>query len=221
AGEDAAVIAPAGVRRGAAAAGVGRVDDVVVDERGAVEEFDDGGKSNGAAAGVACVTCGKEEQSGTQALAAATEKIAGDFGNRRKGGGALSRQFLFDQHEVVPDEIKDLPNCQQRDGLPPDLRRTRACVERNSIAFERMAVKRACVGCGSASRRRIAAIHGHGLVAALQARSTSEKTAEICGGRGGDFFCGQVSHSGDGLCYFGEVGGLVALAAEALRREKW
>ena len=43
AGEDAAMIAPAGVGGGAAAAGVGAVDDVVVNQSGAVEEFDDGG----------------------------------------------------------------------------------------------------------------------------------------------------------------------------------
>ena len=52
AGENAAVIAPAGIRGGPAAAGVGAVDDVVVDQRGAVQQFDDGGEANGAAAGV-------------------------------------------------------------------------------------------------------------------------------------------------------------------------
>jgi len=43
AGENAAMIAPAGVGGGAAAAGVGAVDDVVVDQSGTVEEFDYGG----------------------------------------------------------------------------------------------------------------------------------------------------------------------------------
>jgi hypothetical protein len=42
AGEDAAVIAPAGISGRAAAASVGAVDDVVVNESGAVKEFDYG-----------------------------------------------------------------------------------------------------------------------------------------------------------------------------------
>ena len=46
---------------------------------------------------------------------------------------ALCRvKFLFDEDEIVADEIEDLLNRQQRDGLPPDLRRTWACVERDS-----------------------------------------------------------------------------------------
>src|ERR1700674_5815100 len=40
AGEDAAMIAPAGIGGRAAAASVGAVDDIVVNESGAVEEFD-------------------------------------------------------------------------------------------------------------------------------------------------------------------------------------
>jgi len=57
AGENAAMIAPAGVGGGAAAAGVGAVDDVVVDQSGTVEEFDYGGKFDGAA-GVAFASGG-------------------------------------------------------------------------------------------------------------------------------------------------------------------
>ena len=49
AGEDAAMIAPAGVGGGTAAASVGTVDDVVVNESGAVKEFDDGGEFDSAA----------------------------------------------------------------------------------------------------------------------------------------------------------------------------
>jgi hypothetical protein len=44
------MIAPAGIGGGAAAARVGTVNDIVVDERGAVEEFDNGGEADGAGA---------------------------------------------------------------------------------------------------------------------------------------------------------------------------
>jgi hypothetical protein len=43
------MIAPAGVGGRAAAASVSAVDDVVVDQRSAVEKFDNGGEANGAA----------------------------------------------------------------------------------------------------------------------------------------------------------------------------
>src|SRR6202012_90837 len=51
AGEDALGVAPGGVGGGAAAAGVGLVDDVVVDEGGGVEHLDYGAQAD---AGVAC-----------------------------------------------------------------------------------------------------------------------------------------------------------------------
>ena len=46
AGEDALGVAPGGVGGGAAAAGVGFVDDVVVDEGGGVEHLDDGAEAD-------------------------------------------------------------------------------------------------------------------------------------------------------------------------------
>ena len=50
AGEDALGVAPGGVGGGAAAAGVGLVDDVVVDEGGGVEHLDDGAEADAASA---------------------------------------------------------------------------------------------------------------------------------------------------------------------------
>jgi hypothetical protein len=82
AGEDAAMIAPAGVGGGTAAASVGAVNHIVVDESGTVEEFDDGSETNGATrigGAAAGITVAEKEQRGTEAFAAATEKITGDF----------------------------------------------------------------------------------------------------------------------------------------------
>jgi len=71
AGEDAAVIAPAGIGRGAAAASIGAVDDVIVNKCGAVEEFDDSGELDGAARvtfASGSVAVGEQEQCGAEAL---------------------------------------------------------------------------------------------------------------------------------------------------------
>src|SRR5690242_1493290 len=97
-----------------------------------------------------------------------------------------------------------------------------ACCERTSIASDRRAVKRACLcACQRASHSTMARSMPEALGSRTFSRSNIEKTTEICCGCGGHFFCSQVSHSGDGLCYFGDMGGFVALAAEALRREEW
>jgi hypothetical protein len=58
------MIAPAGIGGGAAAAGVSAVYDVVVDESGAVKEFDYGGETNGSGAIFAGVSVGEQEQRG-------------------------------------------------------------------------------------------------------------------------------------------------------------
>ena len=88
--------------------------------RRAVEKFDDRGEANGAAIRAAGIACGKEQQRGAQALPSAAQQIRGDFRNRRKGGFALPREFLFDQNEVVADEIKNLFDRQQSDGVLPN-----------------------------------------------------------------------------------------------------
>ena len=81
AGEDAFGVAPGGVGGGAAAAGVGLVDDVVVDEGGGVEHLDDGAEADAALAGAAEGFGGEQEQQRTDALAAAGHEVAGDVGD--------------------------------------------------------------------------------------------------------------------------------------------
>jgi len=72
AGQDTAVIAPAGVSAWTAAARVGRVDYIIVDQSGAVEEFDDCGKADGAGAAMSGIARGKQQESGPEAFAAST-----------------------------------------------------------------------------------------------------------------------------------------------------
>jgi hypothetical protein len=102
------VIAPAGVGGGATAARVCAVDDIVVDERGAVNHFDDRAQGNGSAALVAAGSGGEQKQSGTKALAAAFAKIAADFSNGLDGLPGLRGDFAFDQGKVLANQIKNL-----------------------------------------------------------------------------------------------------------------
>lgn len=113
------MISPAGICRRAAAAGVRAVDHVVVDERGTVKKFDDRSETNGAGTIFTGVGVGEKEQRGAQALAASTEKIAGDFTDGLIRGGALSGKLLLDQNEVVANQIENFLDRQKRDGTSP------------------------------------------------------------------------------------------------------
>ena len=121
AGENAAMIAPARIRGRAAAARVGAVDDIVVDQRRAVKQLDDGGE---------LIALGRDGRHNARRAATARGEGAcrlrrGDkleiSETGRKAVGGLSRQFLFHKDEIVSDEIKNLPDCEQRDGFPPCL----------------------------------------------------------------------------------------------------
>jgi predicted FMN-binding regulatory protein PaiB len=113
------MIAPFRICRGAAAARVGAVDYVIVDQRGTVQQFDDGRKANGAAVFAARVTRGEKQERWTQALPSPAQQIRSDFRDSGEGGVALPREFFLDQKKVVADEIKNLFSREQRDGLSP------------------------------------------------------------------------------------------------------
>lgn len=113
------MIAPFRIRGRTASACAGAVNDIVVDQRGAMKKFDDGGKPNRAAVSAACVTRRKEQKRGTQPLPSTTQQIGDNFGDGGKGRVTLPRKFLFDQNEVVADQIKYLLDRQQRDGASP------------------------------------------------------------------------------------------------------
>src|SRR5205807_9982409 len=106
---------------GAPTAGVRAVDDIIVDQRCAVQKLNNCGETDGAVIFAARVACGKKQESGTHALPASAQQIRSDFGNRRKSGFALPRKLFFDQEEVVANEIKNLFSREQRDGKSPNL----------------------------------------------------------------------------------------------------
>jgi hypothetical protein len=93
---------------GAAAADLGFVDDVVVNESGGVDDLDDGCELNCARALVAEELGGEEQKGGTDTLAAAGTKVFADLGD---GGDIRDRvvpELLFDGDDVVAKQVEDL-----------------------------------------------------------------------------------------------------------------
>jgi hypothetical protein len=84
-----------------------------------VQKLNNGGEADGAAIFAARVACGKKQERGAHALPSPAQQIRGDFRDGREGGIALPRELLFDQNEIVADEIKNLFSREQRDGLSP------------------------------------------------------------------------------------------------------
>ena len=116
AGEDAFGIAPGGVGGGAAAAGVGLVDDVVVDQRCGVQHLNDGAEADARVRGAAEGFGGEQQQQRADALAAAGHQVARDVRDDRDVGGGVLREFLFDRGEIVAQKVKDLLGGRDGDG---------------------------------------------------------------------------------------------------------
>src|SRR5260370_11510051 len=108
AGQHAAVIAPSGIRGGAAAARVGTVDHVVVNQCRAVQKLDDSREANGTAVLAAGVASGEKQERSTHALPSPAQETCRAFGNARKGRIALARKLFLNQEEVVTDQVKNL-----------------------------------------------------------------------------------------------------------------
>ena len=108
AGQHAFFVAPGGVGRGAAAAGVGAVDDVVVDQRGGVHHLDHRAEADGALARVAEQMRGQQQQRRPDALAAALAQVFGDLSDGADAGGSVAAQLLLHRDEVLPQQLKDL-----------------------------------------------------------------------------------------------------------------
>ncbi len=116
AGEDAFGVAPGGVGGGAAAAGVGLVDDVVVDEGGGVEHFDDGAEADAGVGGGAEGLGGEQQEQGADALAAAGDEVGGDVGDDLDGRCGLDGKFALDGGKVVAEEVEDLDGGRDGEG---------------------------------------------------------------------------------------------------------
>lgn len=86
-----------------------------------MQEFYDSCQTDRAAIGAACVARRKKQERGAQALSSTAEQVRRDFRNGRKSSFALPREFFLDQNEIVADQIKNLFDRQQRDGVSPKL----------------------------------------------------------------------------------------------------
>ena len=92
--QHACLIAPEHARRKLAAPELALVDDVVVQERGGVHEFDRGGELDVSVAGIAGQVCHRQRQHRAQALASGGDQVVGDLryhghlgaGSRQDGG---------------------------------------------------------------------------------------------------------------------------------------
>lgn len=101
------MISPAGIRGGATAADIGSVNHIVVDQRGAMNQLDDGTQTNRRRAGVAAKAGGEQEQGGAQALPSPLKKILADFRNRLDGVAGLRGNFFFDARQILANELED------------------------------------------------------------------------------------------------------------------
>jgi len=108
ASEDALGIAPGGIGRGAATAGVCLVDDVIVDEGGGVQHFNDGAEADAGGLLVAEGFGSEQEEKGTDAFAAAGDEVLRDIRDHGNGRGRVASELIFNGGEVVTQEVEDL-----------------------------------------------------------------------------------------------------------------
>ena len=90
-----------------------------MDQRGAVDQLHDSRQMYGAGTPVPGISRRQQQQSRTQALAAAAQQVAGNFRDRLAGLARLVGNFLLDEGEVVADQIENLFNRQYGDSAPP------------------------------------------------------------------------------------------------------
>ena len=108
AGEHGDVVAPLRVHRLPPAAHVGIVDDVVVDERGGVDELDHRGVEDRARAGVAAQPRGHQQHRRAHALAAALLDVAADLGDDADLRLDLPLELALDRFEVGAHGLEHL-----------------------------------------------------------------------------------------------------------------
>ena len=104
--EHALGIAPLGVGGGAAAARLGFVDDVVVDERRGVDDLDHRSQLDRALAGVVHQLAGEQQQRRTQPLAAAGAEVLADLRDRPHAGHGVAAELALDGSEVVVQQVE-------------------------------------------------------------------------------------------------------------------
>src|SRR5262249_50389759 len=101
AGQNAFRIAPGGVRRGAAAASVGGIDDVVVYKSRGMHHLYDGPETDHAASGIALRFRGEEQKRWSDAFASAFAQVVGDFRDGFNGGNGIVAELALNRAKIV------------------------------------------------------------------------------------------------------------------------
>ncbi len=102
--QDAGLVAPHGVGRGVAAAQVALVDDVVVEQRRRMDEFDAGCQIDVADARIAAHARAGQRDQGPQAFAAGGDDVSGEFGDQRHAAVHARQDHLVDLCEILAHE---------------------------------------------------------------------------------------------------------------------
>jgi hypothetical protein len=72
-----------------------------MNERGAVDQLDDGAQTDRASSAVSRISSRKQQQRRAQALATAAEQVARDFLDGLNGRAVLERKLLLDLDQVI------------------------------------------------------------------------------------------------------------------------
>jgi hypothetical protein len=94
------------IRRRASAAGFGFVDDVVVNQRSGVNDFDHSAEANGRAVFAVKEFRGQQQQRRTQPLAAASAQVLADFGDDLDAGNRVAPELTLDGGKIVAQQLK-------------------------------------------------------------------------------------------------------------------
>src|SRR5688500_7843443 len=106
--QDRDVVAPARMGGQPAAAHVGAVDDVVVYQRGGVNELHDRRIEHGAVASVSAQSRSHQQHRGAHALAAAFLYVPAHLGDQRDARLDVLYKLLLDGFEILTDRLEDL-----------------------------------------------------------------------------------------------------------------
>ena len=107
------VVSPTRICRGPPAPRVGAVNHVIVNQRGAVDQFDDGAQPDRALSPVSRVSRRKQQQGRAQSLASAPQQVTRDFRHRLDRRIVLERKLLLDLDQVVANEIENFLRRQK------------------------------------------------------------------------------------------------------------
>src|SRR5581483_8043017 len=86
---------------------LGFVDDIVVNQRGGMDDFNYCTEADRAASFIVEQFRGEKEQGRSNSFASAGPKIFANFGNGTDVGDRVAPELVLECHEIVPQEIED------------------------------------------------------------------------------------------------------------------